>query len=169
MTTDQADLDLAIAELAAGSERWAATTLAARGDLLTRVAASVAAEAEPWVLAAAHAKRLDPASPLIGEEWLTGPYGVLTSLTALKRTLRVLSTGRSPIANRWLGRAPGGRVTVSVLPYFRTSAQRLGRAPAARIHRPGLAATGRHSGTGPLPGRTGAACSRQRTQRPLWP
>ncbi|TFC77219.1 aldehyde dehydrogenase family protein [Cryobacterium sp. TMS1-20-1] len=117
MTVDQAGLDLSIAALARGSEGWAATTLAARADLLASVAASVGAEAERWVLAAAHAKGLDQASPLIGEEWLTGPYGVLTSLAALQHTLRVLDAGHSPLAGRRLGRAPGGRVTVSVLPH----------------------------------------------------
>ena len=117
MTADQAELDLAIAELAVGAERWAATTRAVRADLLARTAASVAAEAERWVLAAARAKGLDPASSLIGEEWLTGPYGVLTSLTALQRTLRVLDAGRSPLSGRRLGRAPGGRVTIPVLPH----------------------------------------------------
>ncbi|TFD22803.1 aldehyde dehydrogenase family protein [Cryobacterium lyxosi] len=110
-------LDLAIAELAAGSVRWGVTPLAARGDLLARTATSVSDEAERWVAAAARAKGLDPSSPLIGEEWLTGPYGVLTSVNALGRTLRGLASGRSPLAGQRLGRAPGGRVTVSVLPH----------------------------------------------------
>ena len=121
-TADRADLntsqlDLAIAELAAGSVRWGVTPLAARSDLLARTAASVSDEAERWVAAAARAKGLDPLSPLIGEEWLTGPYGVLTSVNALGRTLRALASGRSPLAGQRLGRAPGGRVTVSVLPH----------------------------------------------------
>lgn len=117
MTADQAALDLAITELTDGSQRWAVTTLEARDELLEHTGASVAAEAEPWVAAAARAKGLEPSSPLIGEEWLTGPYGVLTSLTALGRTLRTLATGRSPLAGRTFGRAPDGRVTVAVLPH----------------------------------------------------
>lgn len=117
MTADQTSLDRAIIELGAGSEQWAATTLVARADLLARTAASVAVEAERWVAAAAFAKGLAPSSPLIGEEWLTGPYGVLTALTALGRTLRTLAAGRNPLAGRRLGRAPGGRVTVAVLPH----------------------------------------------------
>ncbi|TFD59825.1 aldehyde dehydrogenase family protein [Cryobacterium suzukii] len=121
-TADRTDLnssqlDLAIAELVEGSERWGATPLAARGELLARTAASVSDEAERWVAAAARAKGLDPSSVLIGEEWLTGPYGVLTSLNALGRTLRALNSGRSPLAGQRFGRAPGGRVTVSVLPH----------------------------------------------------
>ncbi|WP_104193464.1 aldehyde dehydrogenase family protein [Cryobacterium sp. Y82] len=121
-TADRTDLhssqlDLAIAELAEGSERWGATPLGARGDLLARTRASVSEEAERWVAAAARAKGLDPSSLLIGEEWLTGPYAVLTSLNALGRTLRALASGRSPLAGQRFGRAPGGRVTVSVLPH----------------------------------------------------
>ncbi|MDJ0375966.1 aldehyde dehydrogenase family protein [Cryobacterium sp. PH31-L1] len=117
MTVDQASLDLAITELADGSQRWAATTLEARAELLEHSGASVAAAAERWVAAAARAKGLGPSSPLIGEEWLTGPYGVLTSLTALGRTLRTLAAGRSTLAGRTFGRAPDGRVTVAVLPH----------------------------------------------------
>ncbi|MDJ0337832.1 aldehyde dehydrogenase family protein [Cryobacterium sp. PH31-O1] len=112
-----AGLDRAIAELNAGSERWAATALAARADLLARTAASVAVEAERWVAAAARAKGLEPSSPLIGEEWLTGPYGVLTALTTLRRTLRTINSGRNPLDGKRFGRAPGGRVTVAVLPH----------------------------------------------------
>ena len=121
-TADRADLntsqlDLVIAELAAGSVQWGVTPLAARSDLLARTAVSVSDEAERWVAAAARAKGLDSSSLLIGEEWLTGPYGVLTTLNALGRTLRALASGRSPLAGQRLGRAPGGRVTVSVLPH----------------------------------------------------
>ncbi|WP_241988852.1 hypothetical protein [Cryobacterium sp. TMT1-2-2] len=68
MTADQAALDLAITELTDGSQRWAATTLEARAELLEHTGASVAAEAEPWGAAAARAKGLEPSSPLIGEE-----------------------------------------------------------------------------------------------------
>ena len=53
----------------------------------------------------------------MGEEWLTGPYGVLTSLASFGRTLRTLDTGRSPLDGRRLGRAPEGRMTVEVLPH----------------------------------------------------
>ncbi|TFD63581.1 aldehyde dehydrogenase family protein [Cryobacterium ruanii] len=133
-----AELDRAIAELGAGSERWVASTLAARAELLACTRASVAGEAERWVAAAARAKGLDPSSPLIGEEWLTGPYGVLTSLTALGRTLRTFALGRNPLAGRWFGRAPGGRVTVAVLPHNRYDGLLLHGFTARAWLRPGI-------------------------------
>ena len=133
-------LDLAIAELGAGSERWASTTLTARGDLLARTGACVAAEAKRWVSAASRAKGLHKSSPLIGEEWLTGPYGVLTSLTALRRTLRALDGGHSPLASRRFGRAPDGRVTVAVLPLNRYDGLLLHGFRAEAWLRPGVTA-----------------------------
>ncbi|TFB75912.1 aldehyde dehydrogenase family protein [Cryobacterium glaciale] len=145
-----AELDRAIAELGAGSQRWAATTLAARAELLARTAASVADEAERWVAAAARAKGLEPSSPLIGEEWLTGPYGVLTSLTALGRTLRTLASGRNPLAGRRFGRAPGGRVTVSVLPHNRYDGLLLHGFTARAWLKPGITTAQAHAGLGQL-------------------
>ena len=133
-----AELDRAIAELGAGSERWAAVTLAARAELLACTRASVAGEAERWVAAAARTKGLDPSSPLIGEEWLTGPYGVLTSLTALGRTLRTLALERNPLAGRRFGRAPDGRVTVAVLPHNRFDGLLLHGFTARAWLRPGI-------------------------------
>ena len=143
-----AELDRAIAELHAGSERWAATTLAGRADLLERTAASVAGEAESWVAAAARAKGLEPSSPLIGEEWLTGPYSVLTSLTALGRTVRALVSGRDPLAGRRFGLAPGGRVTVAVLPHNRYDRLLLHGFTARAWFKPGV--TTARSGLGQL-------------------
>jgi aldehyde dehydrogenase (NAD(P)+) len=110
------ELDGVIAELAEGEKAWAAMGLPARVALLGRVHAAVAAAAPAWVDAAVAAKGLDPDSSLVGEEWITGPYGVLSSLTALQRSLAEVDAGRSPIAKRRLGTAPGGRVSVPVLP-----------------------------------------------------
>ncbi|MDJ0347707.1 aldehyde dehydrogenase family protein [Cryobacterium sp. PH29-G1] len=138
---DRVALDSAIAELGAGSEHWAATPRAARADLLARTQTSVAAEAEGWVAAAARAKGLEPSSPLIGEEWLTGPYGVLTTLTALGQTVRTLAAGQSPLAGRRFGRAPGGRVTVAVLPHNAYDALVLHGFSARAWLRPGVTAS----------------------------
>lgn len=109
-------LDAAISDLAAGEELWAATSLRERAHLLARVHASVAAEAEWWVDAAVRMKALDPDSPYVGEEWITGPYSVLSALAALGTSISALAGGASPIERKKLGTAPGNRVTVPVLP-----------------------------------------------------
>ena len=110
------DLDSAVSQLSEGESRWAKMTVPARVSLLGRVHASVAAAADQWVDAATRAKNLDPDSPFVGEEWISGPYVVLSSLLALQHTLSSIASGTSPIADKKLGVAPGGRVSVPVLP-----------------------------------------------------
>ena len=110
------ELDEIIVELTEGEAVWAAMDLDARIALLGRVHKSVAAAAGQWVDAAVAAKKLDPQSQLVGEEWISGPYIVLSSLLALQHSLSAINTGTSPIAKAKLGTAPGGRVTVPVLP-----------------------------------------------------
>jgi aldehyde dehydrogenase (NAD(P)+) len=110
------ELDTVIAELAVGEFRWAKTALTERIAWLDEVSTAVTKEAEHWVRVAGRVKGLDPASSLMGEEWISGPYVLLTSLTALKHSLAAIARGESPIAERTLGSAPGGRVTVPVLP-----------------------------------------------------
>ena len=111
------ELDTALDELAAGEKTWAGTSLADRRRLLERVHQATATAAKDWVTAAAAYKRLPAGSQLIGEEWMSGPYGVLTSVAALIRTVTALEAGRSPVDGHPLGTAPGGRVAVKVLPH----------------------------------------------------
>jgi acyl-CoA reductase-like NAD-dependent aldehyde dehydrogenase len=81
---------------------------------------SVAAAAESWTTTASAIKGLDPESQAVGEEWVSGPYSVLSSLGMLAHSLQELADGKSPLATVKFGTAPGHRVTVPVLP---TSAQ----------------------------------------------
>ncbi|MEU6665846.1 aldehyde dehydrogenase family protein [Streptomyces sp. NPDC046727] len=123
MTTSQPDtdrmwaIDRAVDDLARGEETWAACGLAKRRALLEQVAAAVTEQAEAWVRAAVAYKRLPDGSPLIGEEWISGPYPVLTSAGALAETVRALEEGRSPVDGFSVRGAPGGRVAVRVLPH----------------------------------------------------
>ena len=100
------DLDSAVSQLSEGESRWAKMTVPARVSLLGRVHASVAAAADQWVDAATRAKNLDPDSPFVGEEWISGPYVVLSTLLALQHTLGAIASGTSPIADKKLGAAP---------------------------------------------------------------
>ncbi|MGB7819687.1 MAG: aldehyde dehydrogenase family protein [Ornithinibacter sp.] len=115
-TQERAALDAVVAGLTEGESRWAAMDLTARAALLAEVHRSVAAAADEWVAGAVRAKGLDADSPLVGEEWISGPYCTLTSLLALQHSLTALAAGRSPIDGKNLGAAPGGRVAVPALP-----------------------------------------------------
>jgi aldehyde dehydrogenase (NAD(P)+) len=78
--------------------------------------ASVSAASAEWVRAASRIKKLEPDSPYVGEEWISGPYAVLASLAVLHSALTAIAAGKSPLAGKKFGRAPGNRVTVPVLP-----------------------------------------------------
>ncbi|WP_375389649.1 aldehyde dehydrogenase family protein [uncultured Amnibacterium sp.] len=119
---DEVLLGRLIAELQEGADRWAVTSLTDRAALLRTTHASVAAAAETWASTAAGIKGLDPDSPLVGEEWLAGPYGALTALARLASTLDVLAEGRSPLRGLRFHDAPGGRRAVDVLPLDATEA-----------------------------------------------
>lgn len=115
----KSELDGDIRALAAGVEAWTQRSLGDRAALLREVHASVSAHAEEWAHTAAEIKGLEPDSPLVGEEWMSGPYAVLTALAALAESIDALASGHSPIERLTLGTAPGGRVTVPVMPYNR--------------------------------------------------
>ncbi|MFI7602442.1 aldehyde dehydrogenase family protein [Actinoplanes sp. NPDC049681] len=118
LAADQAQVvDRAVADLARGEYTWAGYDVARRRELLQRVHAATAQQAEAWVRAAAAYKRLPEDSPLLGEEWISGPYAVLTGTAALAESLRALERGASPVDGYSFGRAPGGRVAVRVLPH----------------------------------------------------
>jgi aldehyde dehydrogenase (NAD(P)+) len=110
-------IDQVLAELAEGETAWAACGLTKRRELLEQVHAATAAQARAWVEAAARYKQLPADSVLLGEEWTSGPYAVLTGTAALAATVRALEAGRSPVDDYTLATAPGGRVAVKVLPH----------------------------------------------------
>ncbi|MFF4353874.1 aldehyde dehydrogenase family protein [Streptomyces sp. NPDC001530] len=118
LAPDRAEgLDRILDDLIRGESAWAACSLAERRELLERVHAATATWAEAWVRAAAAYKKLPLDSPLLGEEWTSGPYPVLTGTAALASSIRALEEGRSPVDDFTLGSAPGGRVAVRILPH----------------------------------------------------
>ncbi|WP_432168343.1 aldehyde dehydrogenase family protein [Streptomyces sp. bgisy031] len=108
--------DEALARLSTGEATWARTDHAQRRDLLARLGDLAAEHAAEWVEAAARIKGLDAASPLLGEEWISGPWALVGYARALGRTLDRLSRGQDVLDGSRLRSAPGGRLAVPVLP-----------------------------------------------------
>ena len=110
------ELDAIIARLAGNEKTFGALSVVDRAGLVDRVHATVAEHATAWVEAASRIKRLSADSPYVGEEWISGPYAVLSSLALLSKSLKAISAGKSPLAGRKFGTAPGNRVSIEVLP-----------------------------------------------------
>ncbi|WP_345495934.1 aldehyde dehydrogenase family protein [Nocardia callitridis] len=117
MTTKTDPIDTAVAAVRAGADGWVRTPLSQRRDLLTKINALTAAHAEEWVRTAATIKGLAADSLLLGEEWMSGPYSVLTATAALAETVGALAEGRSPVDGFTIVDAPGNRSAVKVLPH----------------------------------------------------
>lgn len=113
---DRAAFDAAIADLGVGLKTWSHLTLAQRSRLIERLHDSVSSVAEEWADVASTSKGLEPGHPLRGEEWLGGPYAVLTALDSYRSTLLALAKGESPLKGVKTDAAPGGRVRAHVFP-----------------------------------------------------
>ena len=117
LTKSQRDaLDAAIDELEIGARTWSHLTLGQRARLMDRLHASVSAEAAEWADVAANSKGILAGHPLRGEDWLAGPYGVVTALDAYRQSLLKLAKGESPLTGVKTDAAPGGRVRAHVFP-----------------------------------------------------
>ncbi|GAA1981164.1 aldehyde dehydrogenase family protein [Catenulispora subtropica] len=114
---EAATIDQALTELVSGARAWKACGLAQRRDLIQKIHAATAANAEAWVTAASTYKQLPDGSQLRGEEWTSGPYAVLTATAVLAQSIAALEAGRSPVDGYRFGKAPGGRTTVKILPH----------------------------------------------------
>lgn len=110
---EQFDRDLQT--LDAAKDAWARLPLERKIRMLEALKPAVYAVAEEWAHAASRAKGILPGSPLEGEEWITGPWGVLHGLTCYIRTLRAIAAnGISPVPPA--RRRPDGRTVVDVFP-----------------------------------------------------
>src|ERR1700730_750712 len=105
------------ARLARGEEAWAETALAQRRELLGRLKQLTAINASEWVQAAARIKQLPADSPLVGEEWISGPWAVRGYARALARTLERLDRGADVLAGFRTRTTASGQLAIKVLPH----------------------------------------------------
>lgn len=116
-TFDEPAIDEVLTELSAGEKAWAQTSLRRRRELLDDINTRTGRFADDWVRAARTIKGLAEDSPLVGEEWMSGPLTLLQATAALSATLAALAEGRSPLDGVALRTAPGDRVAVPILPH----------------------------------------------------
>ena len=109
------ELDQAVAELAGAKDRWAQTSIDERLAILTAIRTCLMPVAEDWALTAARAKQIPDESPLVGEEWLSGPYTLMSGCDALAQTLRAMD-GKRFLKHVPVRELPNGQVSAKVFP-----------------------------------------------------
>ena len=108
-------MDASLATLRANAAQWCATDVLARIELLRTLIHTTLEAAPAWTTAAAAAKGIRRDSPLMGEDWGSGPATTVRNLSLLESTLiDIATTGRpQPKAVRT---AADGQVAVDVMP-----------------------------------------------------
>lgn len=114
-TFDTVAIDQAIAELQTHADEWARLPIKRKIVLLTQIRERLGEYAQAWVDASVTGKKLDPSSPLVGEEWSSGPWALAAALNALIATLNALQQGKMPKIKKVRTRA-NGQLVLQVYP-----------------------------------------------------
>ena len=115
ITTDQREVDDAVARARDGAAQWARVPIGRRISLARSIHSGIARVAEPMVRTAARAKGMVEGTPVIGEEWTSSPYVILRLLNQLIESMEMLdASGTTPLGKR--GRTVDGRLSARVFP-----------------------------------------------------
>ena len=111
----QTQLDGALERLSMQRQNWANLPVEPRIDLLKRIRANLARRAVDWVAISARDKGLEDASPVLGEEWSSGPWALLTAIDTLLHTLSGLE-GHQYLDGLRIRTTISGQAAVRVFP-----------------------------------------------------
>jgi aldehyde dehydrogenase (NAD(P)+) len=112
---NRAELDRAIDSLHEHKDGWVGLPVREKMDLLVRMQHNLAEAANRWVSASVEAKQIDPDSPWVGEEWVSGPWAMATAINGLLKSLEALAEGRKPRPKKVRTMA-NGQVAARVFP-----------------------------------------------------
>jgi aldehyde dehydrogenase (NAD(P)+) len=110
------DLDRIVESLEANKDRWARTTVEERIRILSEIKEGLMNVAEGWALKAARKKLIPAGSPLIGEEWISGPYALMAACNLFMQTLSEVE-GKSYLKHLPVRQMENGQIAVKVVPH----------------------------------------------------
>ncbi|WP_339805390.1 aldehyde dehydrogenase family protein [uncultured Marinobacter sp.] len=109
-------IDQAVAELEASARNWARMPPADKVEILEEIRDRLNSVASAWAKEAARQKQIPKGSPLEGEEWMSGPFALMTACNLLIDTLSGLN-GKTFLRNIPLRRSTTGQVVAKILPH----------------------------------------------------
>ncbi|MEC7259408.1 MAG: aldehyde dehydrogenase, partial [Pseudomonadota bacterium] len=116
ITPDFLSLDRDLGALRSGAEIWARTSNAERIAVLAEIKDRLLEVAEGWAETAARRKLIPAGSPLAGEEWISGPYAVMSACNGLMQTLTGMD-GKAFLDHLPKRTTANGQLAVRVLPH----------------------------------------------------
>jgi acyl-CoA reductase-like NAD-dependent aldehyde dehydrogenase len=135
LNADQLDRDVDV--LRAHAEQWARLAIADKIVHLRTLRSRTIEVAAEWALCAAGAKGI-AASPLAGEEWLSGPYALLVAIDRLIVTLSAIASGSAALPAGSARLDARGRVAVDVFPLETSDRLLLSGVRATVVMQPGV-------------------------------
>ncbi len=87
-------LDIAIHKLSENKVSWARSSIEEKIHVLESIKEDLNEVAAEWVEEASMRKKIPAGSPLVGEEWLSGPYAVMAACNQLIQTFSFLKDGK---------------------------------------------------------------------------
>lgn len=109
-------LDSALAELHAARDDWAQTGNSERVAILSEIKNDLMAVSQDWVSEAARQKQIPDNSSLVGEEWLSGPYAVMSACNGLIETISKMD-GKTFLNGLPKRQLSSGQTAVRVVPH----------------------------------------------------
>ncbi len=109
-------VEQAVASLVSARDTWARTSIAERISILEDIRTALDGVAPAWVDSAAKAKQLPTDSPLVGEEWTSGPYALMGACNGLIETLSGMP-GKTFLDQIPLRSLPNGQTAARVTPH----------------------------------------------------
>lgn len=111
-----AEYEVALTALDAAKDRWAQTPCERRIELLQQVKDELLKVSKTWAETAARNKLIPEGSPLSGEEWISGPYAVMSACNGLIQTLSQME-GKRFVDHLPTRALANGQTAVRVLPH----------------------------------------------------
>ncbi len=112
----QEQLDAALQVLSAHKQEWATLAVQHKLELLRQMLPLLETQAQAWVDAAVRGKQIEPSSPWVGEEWISGPWALAAGLNGYIHTLEAVARGQAPQLPG-VGTRANGQVLVRVFPW----------------------------------------------------
>ena len=109
-------LDDAISDLYENKDKWAQTSIPERLAILAHIKENLLKVAEGWVDTATRKKFIPAGSPLVGEEWLSGPYAMMAGCNAFIQTLSEMKH-KQHIAHLPVRELDNGQIAATVFPH----------------------------------------------------
>ena len=113
---NHAEIDSRIESVDKKKQEWVELPIPEKIKMLLEVRKNIGVYAQEWVDLAVVGKEIDPKSPLVGEEWSTGPWVTASAINNYIETLEAINNGKKDKLLSKVTTRDNGQVVAKVFP-----------------------------------------------------